>query len=124
MPSKTDRHRPEGEVKMPVHKKWSKFTSDNVKKMGKERGAYEIANRDKKTIDIGGSDAKSGVRGRLMSRLREEKPPTAKYFRTEKADTFTRGIDSEASHSDKYQDKHGKKPRYTQRSPRKKQSLF
>jgi hypothetical protein len=55
-----------------------------------------------------------------MSRLREEKPPTAKYFRAEKADIFTRGIDLEASHSKKYQEEHGRKPRYTQRSPKKK----
>ena len=103
---------------MPIQKKWSKFNLENVSKLSEERGAYELANINKKTIDIGGSDSKGGVRSRLMSRLPQRKPPTAKYFRIEPTNIFGSGIDLEASHSCKHQQTHGKKPRYTQRSPR------
>jgi hypothetical protein len=104
---------------MPIPKKWSKFTDENVKKLDKQRGTYELANRSKRTIDVGGSDGNDGVRGRLMSHLRNNKYPTATYFRVQNAGIFDRGIELEASHSHKHQEKHGKKPRYTKRSPRK-----
>ncbi len=105
---------------MPIQKKWSKLTPDNIKKLGNERGAYELANKQKKTIDIGGSDGKGGIRSRLESRRREGKPPTATHFRAEKAGMFEIGISLEAKHSAKYQEKEGRKPRYTERSPKKK----
>lgn len=105
---------------MPIRKKWSEFTPENVSKLSNERGSYELANRQKRIVDIGGSDGKGGVRSRLQQRLRDGKPPTAKYFRTEEAGLFSSGISSEASHSKKYQEQHGRKPRYTQRSPKKK----
>lgn len=105
---------------MPIKKKWTKFTLDNVKKMPNKRGAYELANATKRIIDQGGSDSPiSGVRGRLISHLGENKYPTAKYFRCEFIDLFGSGITLEASHSKKFQEQHGRKPRYTKRSPRK-----
>jgi hypothetical protein len=105
---------------MPIPKKWSKFTKDNVKKLDGSRGSYELANKDKRIIDIGGSDCGSGgCRNRLHSHLRGNKYPTAKFFRVHKADIFDSGISLEASHSVKYQRKTGKKPRYTKRSPKK-----
>jgi hypothetical protein len=118
-----NKHRPEGEGIVPIPKKWSLFNRENLSKVPEERGAYEIANKDKRIIDVGGSDGKGGVHSRLTSRLREGKPPTAKYFRYEEVGIFDSGIDSEASHSKKYQQKHGRKPRYTQRSPKKKSFL-
>ena len=106
---------------MPIHKKWSKYNPGNVKKLSKERGAYELSNREKRIIDTGGSDSKGGVRSRLLAHLRDNRYPTAKYFRYTPARIFTSGIDLEASHSQKFQKIHGRKPRYTQRSPRKRQ---
>jgi hypothetical protein len=104
---------------MPIAKKWSKLTRDNINKLSDARGTYELANKDKRTIDIGGSDCgNGGCRSRLQSHLRNNKYPTAKYFRVQKADIFTRGIDLEASHSAKFQSQNGRKPRFTKRSPK------
>jgi hypothetical protein len=104
---------------MPIQKKWSKFTPDNVKRLRNGHGAYELSNRDKRIIDTGGSNSvNNGVRSRLQSHLRDNRYPTAKYFRCEFAGLFTNGTDLEAAHSQKYQERHGRKPRYTKRSPR------
>ena len=106
--------------KMPIPKKWSKFTKDNVSKLDGSRGSYELANREKRIIDIGGSDCgNGGCRNRLQSHLRENRYPTATYFRVHEANLFDSGISLESSHSAKYQQRTGRKPRYTQRSPKK-----
>lgn len=106
---------------MPIHKKWSRFTEENVKKLPKETGVYELANKDKRNIDIGGSDGKTTkVRGRLLRHLSSNKYPTAKYFRCKFAGLLDSGIDMEAQESAKFQKKHGRKPRYTKRSPKRK----
>ncbi len=102
---------------MPIRKKWSKFILENVQAVPEEPGAYELANRDKRIIDTGGSNA--SVRVRLLSHLRTNKYPTAIWFRCEFAGWFEKGIDVEAGHSEKFVQKHGRKPRYTKRSPHK-----
>jgi hypothetical protein len=105
---------------MPIPKKWSRVSKNKINGIPKgERGAYELANREKRTIYQGGSDSSNvGVRSRLKSHIK--RLPTAKYYRYETAGIFDNGISMEASHSKKFQEKHGRKPRYTQRSPRKK----
>ena len=102
---------------MPIRKRWTRFTPPNVRRIPDEPGAYELGNRDGRIIDNGGSDV--SVRDRLMTHLRTNKYPTARYFRYEIADFFESGIDLEASHGKKFQDKYGRKPRYTKRAPRK-----
>lgn len=103
---------------MPIRKRWSRFTRENVLKLPDNRGAYELANRDKRIIDTGGSDDFSvGVRGRLLSHLNKNKYPTARYFRCEFASFFKSGIKMEASHGKKFVKKHSRKPRYTKRLP-------
>lgn len=106
---------------MPIQKRWSRFILSNVRRVPDEPGAYELANKDKRIIDTGGSDV--SIWDRLMRHLQTNQYPTARYFRYEIAGFFESGIDIEASHSQKFQKKHGRKPRYTKRSPRKK-SLF
>jgi len=108
---------------MPIPKKWSRFNRVKVREVPEVRGVYELANQQKKPIDQGGSDASAGVRGRLLQRLRDKKPPTAKYFRYQTAVWLNSGIDMEAEHAEKFRKKHGRNPRYTKRSPRKR-SLF
>jgi len=44
---------------MPIQKKWSKFTRANILKLPNNRGVYELANKDKRIIDTGGSDDSS-----------------------------------------------------------------
>jgi hypothetical protein len=109
---------------MPIPKKWSRFNKENVRKVPKEHGVYEIANSKKAIIDQGGSDAKTGMRGRLSQRLRVKKPPTGKHFRFQTAGLFQTGIGLEAAHAEKYKKQHhGRKPPHTKRSP-KKRGLF
>ena len=106
---------------MPIPKKWSRFTRAKIRKIPGVRGVYELANQQKKQVDRGGSDASTGVRGRLLQRLRDKKPPTAKYFRYQAAAWLDSGIDMEAEHADRFRKKHGRDPRYTRRSPRKRE---
>lgn len=69
---------------MPIRKRWTRFTEENVRKLSNDQGAHKLANKDKKIIDLGGSDSfTSDIRGRLMSHLRANKYYTAKYFRCE-----------------------------------------
>jgi hypothetical protein len=42
---------------MPIPKKWSRYTPENVKRLCTKRGVYELANGGKRIIYIGGSDA-------------------------------------------------------------------
>ncbi len=104
---------------MPISKKWSKFNKSKVGELPMVRGVYELANRQKKQIDRGGSDAVTGVRGRLLQRLGVKKPPTAKYFRYQAASWLDSGIDMEAEHAKRFRKKYRRDPRYTKRSPRK-----
>ena len=104
---------------MPIQKRWTRFTVENVKKLPNERGAYELANNNKRIVDIGGSDSEStGVRGRLLSHLRTNKYPTARYFRAEFAGILRSGIGIEASHSRKYAEQHRRRPQHQRRSAR------
>ena len=106
---------------MPIKKRWTRFTIANVEKLPNRKGVYELANRSKKIIDIGGSDSRTiGVKGRLLSHLKANKYPTAWYFRCDFALWGDSGIDMEASHGSKFKEKHGRRPRYTKRLPKKK----
>ena len=107
-----------------ISKRWTRFTLENVQRLPNRRGAYELANAAKRVIYQGGSDAISGVRGRLLSHLRNNEYTAARYFRVEHASLLTSGIGLEASHAAKFQKKHGRKPRYTKRSPQRKFFLF
>lgn len=111
---------------MPMRMRWIGFTRENVEKLPKDLcGAYELANRDKRIVDIGGSRSSNvGIRGRLISHLVNGKYPTAKYFRYEPEGLFDDGVSIEASHSKKYQAKHGRKPIHTKRSPHPIKSVF
>lgn len=105
---------------MPIQKRWRKFTLANVKNLSNERGVYELASNNKRIIDIGGSDSPvEGIRGRLLSHLRSNKYPTARYFRVEFAPLLISGISMEALHGRKYVEKHGRKPKDTKALPRK-----
>lgn len=102
---------------MPIRKRWSGFTLENVLRVRDKPGVYELANRSSRVINTGGSD--SSVSDRLLSHLRTNRYPTAVYFRCEYAGFFESGIQMEAIHSERFQKKHRRKPRYTKRSPRR-----
>jgi excinuclease UvrABC nuclease subunit len=102
---------------MPIAKRWSKFTLANVQRVPDKPGAYELANKDRRIINTGGSN--KSVRARLLSHLGTNKYPTAAWFRYKLAGWFEKGTTVEANLSEKFVQKHGRKPRYTKRSPRK-----
>lgn len=113
---------------MPIKQRWMKFTRENVEKLPKGKtGAYEIADKDKSIIYIGGSKKSGvGVRGRLIDHIIKNKFPTAKYFRYAFEDFLglDDGIDMERKHSQKFIAKHGKKPARLKRSPKESISVF
>jgi hypothetical protein len=101
---------------MPFRKKWSKLTSAKLKKVPHRPGSYELASRNKTIVDIGGSER--SVRKRLAAKRRQH--PTANFFRYVTASIFGSGFEIEARHSRKFSKKHGRKPKYTKRSPKRK----
>jgi len=113
---------------MPIKQRWMKFTRENVEKLPKGKtGVYEIANRNKSTIYIGGSKKSGiGVRGRLIDHIIKNKFPTAKYFRYAFEDFLglDDGIDMERKHSQKFVAKHGRKPAHLKRSPKEITNIF
>ena len=71
---------------MPVAKRWTKFTRDNVERLPNTAGAYELANSTKRIINIDGSN--TSARARPISHLINNKYPTARYFRCDFEDFF------------------------------------
>jgi hypothetical protein len=107
---------------MPIQARWSKFTRENVERTPQKEGVYDLANAKKSIIRHGSSN---NLRRRLMTHLIDERLSTVRYFRCEYIDLFD--IDTpkarEAHHAERYFAQHGRKPRYTKRSPHK-TSLF
>jgi len=67
---------------MPINKKWSDYTPENVAEAPDVFGVYEIANRLKNVIYIG----EGNIKERLASHLRPKSPDyfsNASYFRYE-----------------------------------------
>jgi hypothetical protein len=97
---------------MPIRKKWSKLTDENLAKVSNRAGVYELADKNKKReIDIGKAE-KLNRRLKQKRKLRTE----AKYFRVQER-IFLSAKELEADHSKKFQEKHGRKPKDTKRSP-------
>lgn len=116
MVQKLDSTQPPKELNMPIPKRWSRFTKDNIGRTPDEGGAYEIADRNRNIIYQGGSER--SIRVRLASHMRSKRCPGATYFRCSESYWIESGIDKEAKHSEKYQNQYGRKPKYTKRSPR------
>lgn len=95
---------------MGIYKRWSRITSWNINQIPDEPGAYEIADRYKQTIDIGGSE---NLAERIPRKLADRKfNGRAAYFRFEEDyDPWTLEAELQAQ----YMAKHGQKPPYTGR---------
>jgi len=103
---------------MPVAKRWSRFTRDNVNRIPKGIcGIYEIANKNKVIIYRGSSDSQLGVKGRLTNHLLNRRFPSAMYFRYASTGFFETGLDMEARHTRRQILKTGKKPKRMKRVP-------
>ena len=96
---------------MPIPKKWSQFNKENVRKVPKKPGAYELASSNKNIIDIGGSD--KNIQSRLSKKLGTR--PSAQLFRYQPSKS---GIKKEAQQAQKFKEQEDRKPKYTKRSPK------
>lgn len=105
---------------------WRPFKLETVRRLKVRCGRYELASQNKTIIYHGGSDDEhNGVRGRLITHLLNNKFPTAKFFRCEYATFFDdSGREMEGKASERFQKKHGRKSKYTKRSPHINDLLF
>ena len=97
---------------MPIKKRWSKLTPDNLGNVPDKPGVYELGNKKKQIIDIGGSDDS------VKSRLQGKQPPSAKFFRYKAAKPSQSGIKMEAEEGAKFKEQQGGKPKHTRRLPK------
>lgn len=101
---------------MPIKKKWSRYSEENLKKLGDTRGTYEVADKNKKkAMDIGKGESSGGVASRI--RAKKKKYPAIRYFRVEEVSFFESATEKEARHAAAHRKKYGKKPSKTKRSP-------
>lgn len=105
---------------MPVEGRWYKFKPENVKLLAKGlRGIYDLGNIQKAIIDTGSSDSPNvGIRSRLLSHLRDNKYPTARYFRYRLAGAFDNPKDMEAYSILRHARKHKHTPKYVKKFPK------
>jgi len=107
---------------MPIQKRWSRFTFENIRRVPQEEGAYQLANAARAIIYNGSSN---NLRRRLYTHFTQGRLTTARYFRCEVCSIFDleSSVDKEARHAERFFATRGRKPRYTKRSPRR-HSLF
>jgi hypothetical protein len=95
---------------MGIPKRWAKITPWNLNNIPDEPGAYEIADRFRRTIDIGGSE---NLAARIPRKVRDPKfMGRAIYFR------FTEDLDPELAEAElqaQFMAQFGRKPWLTRR---------
>jgi len=57
---------------MPIKKKWTKLTKENVSKLPEARGHYELGYKTNKGIEAGHPGQTNNLRRRMKEHLREE----------------------------------------------------
>jgi len=98
---------------------WRRYTRTVIERLHNGRGEYQIANRNMTIVDSGGSDSENiGVKGRLISRLINNKCPSGYFFRCKYADLFDSGIEMEGKTTRRLITRTGKRPKYNKRTPR------
>ena len=95
---------------MSIRKRWSRIDGWALDNIPDEPGAYEIADRYKTVIDIGGSE---NLANRIPRKLRDPKfKGQAAYFRfVEDEDPYI----AEAELQAEFMARYGRKPRFTKR---------
>lgn len=99
---------------MPISKRWSHFTKENVTQEDNVFGVYELGDTNGEVVYIG--------EGRLRDRLLSHFPsgsdpiPGTKYYRVEKTGSKLRAEQRERALLNDYAKKHnGRLPKYNQR---------
>jgi hypothetical protein len=88
---------------------WKRYTRESIAKLPSRRGEYEIATRNKVSIASGGSDATTGVKGRLMERFIHNRHPTGYFFRCRYAAWGDSGIEMEGRTAKRHEARRGGK---------------
>jgi hypothetical protein len=100
---------------VPIQKKWSRYSGENLKKLRGTTGAYEVADKNKKPMDIGKGESSGGVASRI--RAKKKKHPAIRYFRVEEESFLESATEKEARHAAAHLKKYGKRPLINKRSP-------
>jgi len=106
---------------------WKRYTRTGIGRIpNNRRGEYQIANRNMKIVDTGGSDNENngGIKGRLISRLVNNKCPSGYFFRCRYADWLESGIEMEGKTTRRIISRTGKRPKYNKRTPHTNNSPF
>jgi len=101
---------------MPIKKRWSEFTWDNLEEVPAEPGVYELGNRDGEITYTGSS---KNLEERLKTHKRTGDKGRPAYFRYETSGLFESHKEIEARHAERYKEKHGELPPKQQRAPRR-----
>ena len=95
---------------MGISKRWTRITPSNLANVPDEPGAYEIADRFKRTVDIGGSE---NLAQRIPRKVRDPKfRGQAAFFR------FVEDYEPETAEAElqaEYMARYGERPRFTGR---------
>lgn len=100
---------------MPIKKKWSAFTRDNLGEVPEAPGVYDLGN-SKGEITYSGSS--QDLRERLETHKRTGDKGRPTLFRFQVAGFFEDHVDAEARHAERYREQHGSLPPKQQRAPR------
>ena len=99
---------------MPIQKKWSDFTKYRVSQEDDYYGVYELANSNGDILYIG----EGRVRSRLLSHFPQGSDPTpgVSYYRVEYTRSKDRCVSRQNALLAEYKRRHGKLPKYNQKS--------
>jgi len=103
---------------MPVENRWYEFNSKQVLALPHDMlGIYFLADKSKVSVYIGSSE-KSSIRSRLISHLRNNRCPKAKYFKYTLSRIFDNPKQMEAQAIFKHARKYKRLPIYIKAFPR------
>ena len=99
---------------MPIGKRWSKYTKDNVGGVSNIYGTYELADGDKNVVYIG----EGKLYDRLMAHFAtgSDPIPAVSHFRYEATRSKQRAKQRQNALLFEFKRKYGKLPRYNQKS--------
>lgn len=100
---------------MPIGKRWSKYTKDNVGGVSNIYGTYELASGDPNVVYIG----EGKLYDRLMAHFAKggsDPIPAVSYFRYEATGSKQRAIQRQNALLSKFEENYGELPKYNQKS--------
>jgi excinuclease UvrABC nuclease subunit len=98
---------------MPIAKKWSRYTKDNIRTIPGVYGAYELSDGSKHVVYIG----EGNLQDRLLAHFAASSDPTPgiSYFRYVTTGSKQRAVQRQNALLSEFMKKHGRLPRYNQK---------